>query len=322
MNVSMQDTYNLGWKLASVIKGLAQRSILKTYEFERRNVAKNLIEFDSKVSRLFSRKLAKDGTGVNDQNSEELKQAYKKGNLFALGFAVDYGPSILVAQRKVSVMNEDGNGNGFHGGANRSGHADLAAKQELALYIPLGERFPSFQVLNQSDGRSWQFGKLLPSDGRFRVILFAGNVLDQQQWQRVVKFGEEVARPTSFLRRFTLPGKPSDSVIELLTIHSAPRKEFELADLPTVFHPFDEKRGWDYEKVFVDDRCIYNGHGEAYQGYGVDRERGCVVIARPDQHVAWIGELEDVHEVDFYFSQFLIPLNEQHGTMIANGSAA
>ena len=35
MNVSLQDGYNIGWKLASVLKGLAPPSILETYVLER-----------------------------------------------------------------------------------------------------------------------------------------------------------------------------------------------------------------------------------------------------------------------------------------------
>lgn len=33
--------------------------------------------------------------------------------------------------------------------------------------------------------------------------------------------------------------------------------------------------------------------------YAVDKERGCVVVARPGQYVGYMGELEDV---DRYFS--------------------
>ncbi|GER30071.1 3-(3-hydroxy-phenyl)propionate/3-hydroxycinnamicacid hydroxylase [Striga asiatica] len=39
MNTGIQDAHNLAWKLASVIKGIAQPSILSTYESERRQIA-------------------------------------------------------------------------------------------------------------------------------------------------------------------------------------------------------------------------------------------------------------------------------------------
>src|SRR5881398_793307 len=42
MNVSMQDGFNLGWKLASVLRGLAAPELLRTYSDERRAVAQEL----------------------------------------------------------------------------------------------------------------------------------------------------------------------------------------------------------------------------------------------------------------------------------------
>lgn len=301
MNVSTQDAYNLGWKIGAVINGLAHRSILKTYETERRPIAQDLITFDHKLSHLFSGSRAK-AADLNSISLEEVKQAYKENHMFVSGLAVDYSASILIAKAGVSATDS----NDIKVGPDDA-LGNISGNQGLALNIPLGKRFPSFQVLNQSDARPWQFAHYLRSDGRFRVVLFAGNLTNKEQWERVQQFGKEIASPDSFLGRFTPSNKPPDSVIEVLTIHSGPRIEIELLDLHPVFHPFDEKRGWDYEKVFVDDVSYHEGHGEAYQNYGVGRERGCVVILRPDQYVAWVGELEDVHDMDRYFSGFLIP---------------
>lgn len=50
MNVSMQDAYNLGWKIGSVLTGSANRHVLSTYHVERRPVAQALIELDRKMS--------------------------------------------------------------------------------------------------------------------------------------------------------------------------------------------------------------------------------------------------------------------------------
>lgn len=38
MNTGIQDSHNLAWKIASVVKGIAPFSILNTYETERRPV--------------------------------------------------------------------------------------------------------------------------------------------------------------------------------------------------------------------------------------------------------------------------------------------
>ena len=49
----------------------------------------------------------------------------------------------------------------------------------------------------------------------------------------------------------------------------------------------------------------YN-NGRTYEGYGIDRVRGCVVVVRPDQHIAWVGELEGVKGLEEYFARFLV----------------
>src|SRR5699024_8161358 len=56
MNVSMQDAFNLGWKLGSVLTGQATGELLSTYSAERQPVAQQLIEFDREWSSLMARK--------------------------------------------------------------------------------------------------------------------------------------------------------------------------------------------------------------------------------------------------------------------------
>lgn len=77
--------FNLGWKIASVVKGRSDRSILKTYQSERRRIAQDLIDFDHKFSRLFSGRPAKDVMDAEGISMEEFKNAFEKGNMFASG---------------------------------------------------------------------------------------------------------------------------------------------------------------------------------------------------------------------------------------------
>ncbi|KAH6668110.1 phenol hydroxylase [Plectosphaerella plurivora] len=282
MNVSMQDTYNLGWKVALVAKGIAKRSILETYESERMDVAQQLIDFDHRFSRLFSGRPAKDIMDEEGVSMEEFKNVFVKGSLFASGLSVDYDASMLVAKPEASA-------------------------QALATGIPVGMRFNSFKVVNQSDARPRHFQELLRSDGRFRVVLFAGDILDAAQKQRVDAFCEKLDTPGSFLRRATPEGAKPDSVIEVLTVHAAKRGETELLrDFPDVLHPFDARLGWDYDKVYVDEESYHEGFGDAYGNYGVDRVKGCVVAVRPDQYVGWVGALEDFDGLEAYFAGCLV----------------
>lgn len=296
----MQDCYNLGWKISAVINGLAKRSILKTYEMERKTIAHDLIAFDHRFSRLFSGKPARDTADETGISVTEFKAEFEKSLLFASGLSVDYGPSALVAKPGNELTASYGDAGSAH--PQRS----IVAKPILAQNIKLGMRLPSFQVLNQSDARPWQFSRFLKSDGRWRIVLFAGNVANPAQLERVSAFCASLAAPSSFLRRFTPSTGRIDSVIEILTIHSAARTSVELLSLPELLHPFDEQVGWDYAKVFVDDWSYHQGHGKAYERYGVNAEKGCLVVVRPDQYTGWIGELEDVAELGAYFEGILV----------------
>ncbi|KAF2262220.1 hypothetical protein CC78DRAFT_618728 [Lojkania enalia] len=289
MNVSMQDAFNLGWKLGLVVKGIARPSILKTYQSERRRIAQDLIDFDHKFSRLFSGKPAKDLLDETGVSMAEFKEAFVKGNMFASGLSVDYGASMLVA--KAGDAAEQGDGTDV------SSKNEVISKQDLATNIKIGMRLPSFKVLNQADARPWHFQERLKSDGRFRLILFAGNVLSPTQKKRLDAFCS-----TLDASRFLKPHLYKD--IDILTCHSAKRTDTELLrDFPDILHPFDVRTGWDYDSVYVDDVSYHEGYSDAYRGYGVDKETGCVVIARPDQYVGFIGELsgEGMREVEGYF---------------------
>lgn len=54
MNTGIQDGYNLAWKLAEVLKGNADQKILATYNDERIEVAKRLLETTDRMFDLFS----------------------------------------------------------------------------------------------------------------------------------------------------------------------------------------------------------------------------------------------------------------------------
>ena len=55
LNVSVQDAFNLGWKLGLALRGLAPSSLLSTCSAERRAIAQNLIDFDREWSSMMVR---------------------------------------------------------------------------------------------------------------------------------------------------------------------------------------------------------------------------------------------------------------------------
>ena len=81
MNVSMADTFNLGWKLASVVLGRASEDILQTYSTERRAKAKELIDLTGTWRRCFLRGpkavLRQKNSNATLQNMRAIQQVSK-----------------------------------------------------------------------------------------------------------------------------------------------------------------------------------------------------------------------------------------------------
>ncbi|KAJ7321868.1 FAD binding domain-containing protein, partial [Mycena albidolilacea] len=144
MNVSMILTvYNLGWKFAACAKGIASPSILDTYGGERVEVARELIEFNHKVSRLFSAKSAvAESEGVS---MEEFQALWIWMGKWTSGTAVKYDPSLVMTE-------------------------STAAKTELAKNIIVGSHFESHMVVCYVDAHAVQFTDRLVADGRWRLI--------------------------------------------------------------------------------------------------------------------------------------------------------
>lgn len=166
--------------------------------------------------------------------------------------------------------------------------------------------------------------ELLPANGRWRIVVFAGDISKPEQRKKLDHVGEVLGGKDSLLKRFTPSGARYDSVIETLAVHTAPRRETTIFDLPYVFRQYDEIDGWDYMKIYVDEESYHEGHGKIYETFGVSPQ-GCILIIRPDQYVSYVGPLEEPEAVDKFFSGFMLPqLNKAPGSKIAapNGDAA
>ncbi|KAL8691269.1 MAG: hypothetical protein Q9218_003471 [Villophora microphyllina] len=307
------DTYNLGWKIAMVVKGMAKPSLLKSYEMERRSVAQELIAFDQSYSRLWSSRPKRILTDQDGISMADFASAFEQQQLFSSGFGVQYGPSILTAKASSNTTDLKCHDAGKPSGCN----VDVASShQDLAAMAVLGQRFPSFKVVNQCDARTWHVANWLKSDGNFHLLLFAGDVSQPSQMDRIRTFARKMAQISEIipLQRKRPPRKGRDSrvfqdrdgIVRLLTIHSAPRQKVEFHEFPSLLRPYDEELGYDYNCIFVDGDSYYEGHGHAYDGYGIDPTRGCMILIRPDQYVAWIGEVEDVLGLEAYFGRILV----------------
>ncbi|KAJ5814779.1 Monooxygenase FAD-binding [Penicillium riverlandense] len=268
MNVSIQDTYNLVWKLGAVLTEGADPVILETYDSERRSVAKELMDLDACLVEAYEDRQNGESTGVY-----EVREKYAG---FMAGVEVTYSPSVLVA---------DGPAYG---------------NPALAQNIKLGMRLPSYPVTYQCDGVSTHLAQRLTSDGSWKLLVFAADLGQPNKMETLANFADFFTNKSHLAHlRKKEDLKSCKPMIDVLLIHSSSRNTVKLLDSPSIFHPFDEVMGWDYWKLFADDS------GQAYSGYGIDGQGdGCLILCRPDQHVAWIGGMEDMTGLDNYFSFF------------------
>ncbi|KAF3403346.1 hypothetical protein DPV78_004429 [Talaromyces pinophilus] len=274
MNFSIQDAYNLGWKIAHVVKGISPLTILKTYDEERGLTTKQLVAFDKALSQQapLGAKFSVNGT----------RQGLEDNLLFTSTVAVQYNAGLLVAKEGTSIV----------------------SKQHLAPGIIVGRRLPSHTVERHADGEPVDFGKSFPSDGRYRVVVFAGDISQPDQLRRVEQLSQVLELPKAFLQRLGRPAITFQKVFETLVLHTASRDKVEVADLP----PFLFQGGDPLNQTFVDNNASRDWvMTEAYSKYGVSRERGCLVLVRPDRHVMYIGDLEDVTELIKLTSSVLAP---------------
>ncbi|KAI0339685.1 hypothetical protein BDW22DRAFT_1361261 [Trametopsis cervina] len=268
MNASMNDTHNLTWKIAHVLRGWANISLLKTYEFERRKYAQDLINFDKKFSALFSGKprTEQNQDGVSHQ---QFLEAFQTFGLFTSGIGIHYAPSAIVN----------------------------TAHQVAASNLVIGQRMLPHVFVRVADGRPFEIQDLLPSDTRFKVLVFAGNTTEEGQMSLVNAFATELEDKDGFFRRH---GEENPSkMFDILAISSQPKDKLNYVDLPAVLRPH-------WSKVLSDDTDMFSRTGgKGYEAYGIDTENGAVVVVRPDGYVGMVAPLDGIRDLNEYFAAFM-----------------
>ncbi len=283
MNVSMQDGFNLGWKLAAVLQGRCAPHLLHTYSAERHAIAAELIDFDRAFAAMFSATPRRPADAANDgdHNQEEggvdpdeFQRYFVKQGRFTAGTATRYTPSMISAE---------------------------ASHPELARGFVVGMRFHSAPVIRLADARPVQLGHALKADGRWRLILFADATdpgLPTSGLAAICTFLE-----AELLRRYTPADADIDAVIDVRAVLQQAHRTIAIDALPGLLRPRKGTFGLvDYEKAFSPDPKA----DDIFDSRGIDRARGCVVVVRPDQHVAHVLPLDANAELSAFFGGFMV----------------
>jgi phenol 2-monooxygenase len=268
MNVSIQDTFNLGWKLGQVLSEISPESLLRTYSEERQVIAQNLIDFDREWSSLMAKK------PEEFDSPEELADFYVRTHEFPAGFMTEYVESRIVGNKQF---------------------------QHLATGFPIGKRFKSAIVDRVADGNPIHLGHTHRADGHWRIYAFADASAGVES--KLTRWAEWVERnPMSPVNRFTPLGGQQDSLFDVKVIYPQPFKEFDVSVAPRIFvprtGPFEVL---DYEKVFGISLA-----SNIFTERGIGPEQGAVVVVRPDQYVATILPLDKPELLGEFFAQSMV----------------
>jgi phenol 2-monooxygenase (NADPH) len=121
-----------------------------------------------------------------------------------------------------------------------------------------------------------------------------------------LQLGEYLDSPQGSVRTLTPHDADIDSLIEPIIVLSGNRDRTEQEQLHPYFWPVTGRwRMRDLHKTFVDEESYNSGHGHCYQHFGIDPEKGAVLIVRPDNYVSKITTLEDHDGIGSFFTGFI-----------------
>jgi phenol 2-monooxygenase len=278
MNVSMQDGFNLGWKLAAVLRKRSRPDLLHTYSAERQAIAKELIDFDREWAQVLS-SAAKSQADDKGFDPAETQSYFVRHGRYTAGTATFYRPSILTGK---------------------------ATYQHLAAGLTIGMRFHSAPVIRLADGKPIQLGHVVKADGRWRLFAFGGAEQPASPHSGIRKLCDFLAdAPQSPLRQFAAAGEDIDSVIDVRAVFQQNHRDLAIEAMPDFLLPAKGRLGLrDYEKMFCPD--LRNGN-DIFAVRGIERERGCMVVVRPDQYVAHVLPLDGFAQLAAFFDGFMTP---------------
>ncbi|KAK3293507.1 FAD binding domain-containing protein [Chaetomium fimeti] len=301
MNTAFLDAQNLAWKIHAVEAGFANRSLLETYEPERKNVAETLLSFDNKYAKLFSQRppaavevaAASAQASNGGQSGNEFINTFKESCEFTSGYGVFYKANAL-------------NWSPSHPAQSHVVHP------KTTKLVP-GRLFMNADVTRVVDANVVHLEQEIPLNGSFRLFIFAGKPSATAQALR--DLAANMAKKNSFYTAYARPNlnhishherhNPHSLFFTVATIFAAPRPDVEISrDLPPLLARYRDH-------VYADDRWDRRAPDAAacaHAKMGLDQERGGVVVVRPDGYVGVVVALEEgaatVDALNQYFGAF------------------
>jgi len=303
MNTAFLDALNLAWKIHHVEAGFADRSLLHSYESERKLIAENLLNFDAKYAALFSQRppAAKDVAAATrqsenskgEEDEDPFIKTFKESCEFTSGYGVAYNPNFL-------------NWSPSH-----------PAKSKLIN--PTGSRNRTGRILINSnvtrvvDANVVHLEQEVPLNGSFRIYVFGGRL--SKTAQAIKDFAQNICKKGSFFSSYLRPDidtvsyherhNPHSHFFTFCTILASKRSDIEISkDVPEVLARYSDH-------VYADDiwdQRVPEAKAAAHAKMGLDEDKGGIIVVRPDGYVGIVISLIEgsatVDALNDYFAAF------------------
>ncbi|CAF3596620.1 unnamed protein product [Fusarium graminearum] len=249
MNVSMMDSFNLAWKLVHSLHGLTPTTptgladpILETFSPERMDVARQLIEFDTKFSHMFSGRIGSEDAETSGLTHEEFLRVFSEGSGFTSGCGLQYKPG-----RLVQTMDEQAQKGLFRG-------------DPLSGALTPGRRLLDVELKRYADATHRHLQDEMPPTGRYHLLVFASNDL----------LDKSGASQSALQSAIDIISKFPQGTINLVVIHPLATR-FEWTDIPAGVKKIAEMRVYGLARK-----------EDAYETLGVSKNDGVIAVVRPD----------------------------------------
>ena len=254
INGGLLDALNLTWKLALVLDGFASASLLDTYEGERRTMLPQALELEVQFDRIFTKK-------PGDPSISAGFYGFEEASGYTSGLGLRYPSGVIVKQEVRAFL-----------------------KKVPDALVP-GKRLLPLTLIRNLDGNEINSLEVMPPDGRFTVLIFAGELLKAAIFQGFANFLSSVDSPSTC---FNSVAKPRQSRVKILLIHSLSHFEVSIPDLPQPFPRYPEA-------IFED------LGGKGHMAVGVSPEMGSILCCmRPDGYIGFVSNLDDLDGLKKY----------------------
>ena len=286
MNTAFLDAVNIAWKIHHVESGWAPRSLLSTYESERKLIAETLLDFDARYAKLFSARIPSAGEVAGASAKEapednEFIKTFKASCEFTSGYGVAYKPNMI------------------NWGPEHTAQHPLILSYQNGTSQRTGRIMTPATVTRVVDANVVHLEQEIPMNGSYRMFIFGGS-LDKSA-TALRDLATQMSSPTSFFStflhrdiketdRYHERHNPHTDFLSLALVFSAPRSSIHIDEqLPQPFNRYADH-------VYADDvwdQRVPDAKAAAHAKMGLDEETGGVVVVRPDGYVGVVVKLAE-----------------------------